>query len=175
LWEDEEHVELSQEGQYWWLSSGLEDLIADVDCEQPDMIVTTDGMGYEDVGHFDHQYNEVRHCAGLLILLTADLELHSPSNTVHFLKPPNDGSELVIWSTNPNHQGLIIVIQDPHMHCEIDVPCLTPLPPPVLTDPSKILSWRMMTRSYWRVSLVLVAIITIVFIKYQKSSHFCQL
>ncbi|KIJ93326.1 hypothetical protein K443DRAFT_679147 [Laccaria amethystina LaAM-08-1] len=59
------------------------------------MIVTSDGMGYEDVGHFDYQYNEQYGAS---------------------LEPPNDGSELVTWSTNPNHQGLVIVIQDPHMH-----------------------------------------------------------
>ncbi|KIK01510.1 hypothetical protein K443DRAFT_678279 [Laccaria amethystina LaAM-08-1] len=59
------------------------------------MIVTSDGMGYEDVGHFDYQYNEQYGAS---------------------LEPPNDGSELVTWSTNPNHQGLVIVIQDPYMH-----------------------------------------------------------
>jgi hypothetical protein len=81
----------------------LEDLIADADCEQPDMIVTTDGMGYEDVGHFDHQYNEVRRCAGLLILLTADLELHSLSNTVHFSNPQTTAA-----SSLPGQQTPII-------------------------------------------------------------------
>ncbi|EDR11391.1 uncharacterized protein LACBIDRAFT_313489 [Laccaria bicolor S238N-H82] len=81
------------------------------------MIVTSYGMGYEDsVGQFDHQYNEQYGAS---------------------LEPPNDGSELVIWSTNPNHQGLVAVIQDPHMHSETDVPLSTPLPLPVSTDPSK--------------------------------------
>ncbi|EDR11769.1 uncharacterized protein LACBIDRAFT_323950 [Laccaria bicolor S238N-H82] len=51
-------------------------------------------------------------------------------------EPPNDGRELVTWSTNPNHQGLVTVVHDPHTHSEIDVPLLTPLPPPVSTDPS---------------------------------------
>ncbi|KIJ95889.1 hypothetical protein K443DRAFT_11068 [Laccaria amethystina LaAM-08-1] len=100
-WEDEEarrRRELSQEGEYWWPSSGLEDQIADAGCERPDMI-------------YNEQYG-------------ASLE------------PPNDGSELVTWSTNPDRQGLVAVIQDPHMHCEIDVPLSTPLPPPVSTDPS---------------------------------------
>ncbi|EDR01683.1 uncharacterized protein LACBIDRAFT_333109 [Laccaria bicolor S238N-H82] len=60
-WEDEEarrRSELSQEGEHWWPSSGLEGQIADSGCERP-MIVTSYGMGYEDsVGQFDHQYNE---------------------------------------------------------------------------------------------------------------------
>lgn len=117
-WEDEEarrRSELSQEGEYWWPSSGLEDQIADSGCERP-MIVTSDGMGYEDsVGQFDHQFNEQYGAS---------------------LEPPNDGSELVTWSTNPNRQGLVAVIQDPHMHSETDVPHSSPLPPPVSTDPS---------------------------------------
>ena len=52
------------------------------------------------------------------------------------LEPPNDGSELVTWSTNPNRQGLVTVIQDLHMLSEIDFPLSMPLLPPVSTDPS---------------------------------------
>ncbi|EDR05301.1 uncharacterized protein LACBIDRAFT_329694 [Laccaria bicolor S238N-H82] len=57
--EDEEarrRSELSQKGWYWWLSSGLEDQIADSGCERP---MIADGMGYEDpVGQYDYQYIE---------------------------------------------------------------------------------------------------------------------
>ncbi|KIK00667.1 hypothetical protein K443DRAFT_7515 [Laccaria amethystina LaAM-08-1] len=66
----------SSQGEYWWPLLGSEDLIVDADSERPDMIVTSDGMGYEDVGHFDYQYNEQYGAS---------------------LEPPNDGSELVTW------------------------------------------------------------------------------
>jgi hypothetical protein len=82
---------------------GSEDLIVDADSERPDMIVTSDGMGYEDVGHFNYQYNEVRRCALLLILLTADLGLHSLSNTVHLSNPQTTAA-----SSLPGQQTPII-------------------------------------------------------------------
>jgi hypothetical protein len=111
-WEDEEarrRRELSQEGEYWWPSSGLEDQIADAGCERPDMIVTSDGMGYEDsVGQFDHQYNEVRRCALLLVLLTADLESHSLSNTVHLSNPQTTAA-----SSLPGQQTPIVKASSP--------------------------------------------------------------
>lgn len=106
-WEDEEarrRSELSQEGEYWWPSSGLEDQIADTGCERPDMTVTSDGMGYEDtVGQFDHQYNEVRRCALLLVFLTADLKLCSLSNTVRLSNP-----KMTAASSSPGQQTPIV-------------------------------------------------------------------
>ncbi|EDR01644.1 uncharacterized protein LACBIDRAFT_333038 [Laccaria bicolor S238N-H82] len=74
-----------------------------------------EARGRNSVGQYDHQYNEQYGVS---------------------LEPPNDGSELVTWSTNPNRQGLVAVIQDPHMHSETDVPLSTPLQPPASTDPS---------------------------------------
>ena len=145
-WEDEEarrRSELSQEGEYWWPSSGLEDQIADSGCERL-MIVTSDGMGYEDsVGQFDHQYNEVRRRALLLFFLTADLELCSLSNTVRLSNPQmtaansSHGQQTpIVKASSPSYKILICIPRSTSLSRRLSRHLYRPIPQVTSTPPN---------------------------------------